>query len=89
MGHNSDAQDDTFDVSESSMALIQFLERIERLKEEIKGLQDDVKDVFVEAKASGFDPKIMRNILSLRKMESHTRQEYDALMETYRQAVGI
>lgn len=46
MGSNSAAQDDTFDVSESSMQLIQFLERIERLKEEVKGIQDDVKDVF-------------------------------------------
>lgn len=89
MVSNSAAQDDTFDVSESSMQLIQFLERIERLKDEVKGLQDDVKDVFAEAKANGFDPKIMRNILALRKMEPHARQELDALMETYRNAVGI
>jgi uncharacterized protein (UPF0335 family) len=89
MGHNSDARDDTFDVSDSSMALIQYLARVERLNEEIKGLQDDRKDVFSEAKANGFDPAIMRRILALRKMEPNARQELDALMETYRTAVGI
>ncbi len=86
---NSGAADDTFDVSERNMQLLQFFERIERLKEEQKGLADDVKDVFAEAKANGYDTKIMRAIMSLRKMESHTRQEYDALMETYRSAVGL
>lgn len=89
MASNSAVQDDTFDVSESSMSLINFLERIERLREEKKGIADDEKDVFAEAKASGFDPKIMRNILVLRKMEANSRQEFDALMESYRAAVGI
>lgn len=89
MGHNSAVRDDTFDVPEKNMALIQFIERVERIEEEIKGSQDDRKDVYAEAKANGFDPKIMRKIVALRKMETNTRQEYDALMETYRAAVGI
>src|SRR5690348_17677674 len=52
-----------------------FIERIERLEEEKKGIADDVRDVYAEAKANGYDPKIMRMIVRLRKMETHTRQE--------------
>jgi uncharacterized protein (UPF0335 family) len=66
-----------------------FIERIERLHEERKGLADDVRDVFAEAKANGYDPKIMREVLRLRAMETHTRQERDAVLETYRQALGL
>ena len=65
-----------------------FIERIERLEEEKKGIADDVKDVYSEAKANGYDPKIMRMVVRLRKMESHTRQEQDAILETYRSAIG-
>ncbi len=66
-----------------------FIERIERLEEEKKGISDDIRDVYAEAKANGYDPKIMRMIVRLRKMESHTRQEQDAILETYRQARGL
>jgi uncharacterized protein (UPF0335 family) len=66
-----------------------FIERIERLEEEKKGISDDVRDVYAEAKSNGYDPKIMRAIVKLRKMETHTRQEQDALMETYRAALGL
>lgn len=66
-----------------------FCERLERLDEEIKGLNGDKRDVFQEAKSTGFDTKALREILRLRKMETHTRQEWDALVETYRSAVGI
>ena len=66
-----------------------FVERIERLEEEKKALTDDVRDVYAEAKANGYDSKIMRMIVRLRKMETHTRQEQDALLETYRQALGL
>lgn len=69
--------------------LRQFIERIERLEEEKKGLSDDVRDVYSEAKSNGFDPKIMRQIIKLRGMETHTRQEADALLETYREALGL
>ena len=66
-----------------------FIERIERLEEEKKGIADDIKDVYGEAKANGYDTKTMRAIVRLRKMEAHARQEADALLETYRQALGI
>jgi uncharacterized protein (UPF0335 family) len=66
-----------------------LIERIERLEEEKKAIADDVKDVYAEAKARGYDTKTMRKIVALRKMETHTRQEADALLETYRAALGM
>jgi uncharacterized protein (UPF0335 family) len=66
-----------------------FIERIERLEEEKKGIADDVKDVYGEAKANGYDTKTMRAIVRLRKMEKNARDEADALLETYRQALGL
>jgi uncharacterized protein (UPF0335 family) len=79
-------------MSEGNVAAEQlrlFIERIERLEEEKKGIADDVKDVYAEAKSSGYDTKTMRMIVRLRKMETHSRQEQDALLETYRQALGL
>ena len=66
-----------------------FIERIERLEEEKKGIADDIKDVYAEAKANGYDTKTMRSIVRLRKMEKHARDEADALLETYRNALGL
>ncbi|MGE0180462.1 MAG: DUF2312 domain-containing protein [Sphingomonas sp.] len=66
-----------------------LIERIERLEEEKKGIADDVRDVYAEAKARGYDSKTMRTIVRLRKMETHQRQEMDALLETYRAALGL
>jgi uncharacterized protein (UPF0335 family) len=66
-----------------------FIERIERLEEEKKAMSDDIRDVYSEAKANGYDTKTMRMIVRLRKMETHSRQEQDALLETYRQALGL
>lgn len=66
-----------------------FIERIERLEEEKKGIADDVKDVYAEAKANGYDTKTMRAIVRLRRMEANARQEADALLETYRAALGL
>ena len=66
-----------------------FIERIERLEEEKKGIADDVKDVYAEAKANGYDTKTMRAIVRLRRMEKNARQEADALLETYRAALGL
>ena len=66
-----------------------FIERIERLEEEKKAFADDIKDVYAEAKATGFDTKTMRSIVRLRKMEKHHRDEADALLETYRNALGL
>src|SRR3954453_23289444 len=66
-----------------------FIERIERLEEEKKGIADDIRDVYSEAKANGYDTRTMRMVVRLRKMETHTRQEQDALLETYRSALGL
>lgn len=66
-----------------------LIERIERLEEEKKGVADDIKDVYAEAKAVGYDPKIMRVIVRLRKMKPDDRNEYDALIETYRAEAGV
>jgi uncharacterized protein (UPF0335 family) len=66
-----------------------FIERIERLEEEKKGMADDVKDVYAEAKANGYDTKTMRKIVALRRLEKHARDEADALLETYRTALGL
>ena len=66
-----------------------FIERIERLEEEKKGISDDIKDVYLEAKSTGFDAKTMRKIVSLRKKEKHVRDEEGALLETYRAALGL
>lgn len=66
-----------------------FIERIERLEEEKKGLSDDIKDVYAEAKSQGYDAKIMRLCIRLRKMEPQTLQEQVALLETYADAIGL
>jgi uncharacterized protein (UPF0335 family) len=66
-----------------------LIERIERLEEEKKAIADDVKDVYAEAKARGYDTKTMRAIIRLRKMENHVREEAEALLETYKAALGL
>ena len=66
-----------------------FIERIERLEEEKKGIADDIRDVYAEAKANGYDTKTMRKVVALRRLETHVRQEADALLETYRAALGL
>ena len=79
-------------MSEENVAADQlrlFIERIERLEEEKKGIADDVKDAYAEAKSNGYDTKTMRKVIALRRMESHVRQEADALLETYRNALGL
>lgn len=79
-------------MSEGNVAADQlrlFIERIERLEEEKRGIADDVKDVYAEAKANGYDTKTMRAIVRLRRLETHARQEADALLETYRSALGL
>jgi uncharacterized protein (UPF0335 family) len=66
-----------------------FLERIERLEEEKTGLTADIREVYAEAKGSGFDTKVMRQIVRLRKMEDAARQEQEALLDVYRRAIGL
>ena len=66
-----------------------LIERVERLEAEKKGIGDDIKDVYVEAKAVGYDTKIMREIVKLRKMQPDDRREREALLETYMCALGM
>jgi uncharacterized protein (UPF0335 family) len=66
-----------------------FLDRIERLEEEKTGLTADIREVYAEAKGSGFDTKVMRQIVRLRKMDSADRQEQEALLDVYRRAIGL
>jgi uncharacterized protein (UPF0335 family) len=66
-----------------------FIERIERLEEEKAALTTDIREVYAEAKAVGFDSKIMRQIVRLRKMEQSDRQEQEALLDVYKAAVGM
>ena len=66
-----------------------YIERIERLEEEKKNIADDVKDVYLEAKAVGYTPKIIREVISIRKMKPDDRREHDAILDTYLAALGI
>jgi len=66
-----------------------FIERIERLEEEKKALADDIKEVYSEAKVTGFDTKVMRQVIRLRKMESADRQEQEAMLDLYLGALGM
>ena len=66
-----------------------FIERIERLEEEKKGMADDIRDVYNESKSQGYDVKTMRTIVRLRKMEKNARDEAEALLETYKAALGL
>ncbi|RYG88022.1 MAG: DUF2312 domain-containing protein [Alphaproteobacteria bacterium] len=66
-----------------------LIERVERLEEEKKGISEDIKDVYGEAKAVGFDVKTMRKIIARRKLESHTATESDMLFATYAAALGM
>lgn len=70
-------------------ALRQFIERIERLEEEKATLSADIKDVYAQAKSQGFDTKIIRKIVSLRKMDDHEREEIDQLLDLYKAAIGM
>ena len=66
-----------------------FIERIETLEEEKRGITDDIKDVYAEAKANGFDTKVMRQLVKLRRMETAARQEWEAVLEVYKSAIGL
>ncbi len=66
-----------------------LLERVERLEEEKSALSEDIKEVYSEAKGTGFEPRIMRRIIKLRKMDVEKRREEDELMELYKAAIGM
>lgn len=66
-----------------------FIERVERLEEEKAALMADIKEVYAEAKGTGFDVKTMRTVIRLRKMEENDRQEAEFLLDTYLSALGM
>jgi len=66
-----------------------FVERVERLEEEKKALSDDIRDVYSEAKANGFDVKALRTVVRLRKQDVDERKEQEAILETYLHALGM
>lgn len=66
-----------------------LIERVERLEEEKKGISDDIRDVYAEAKAVGYDAKIMRQIVRLRKMKPDDRCEMEMVLDTYKTALGL
>ena len=78
VGHNSAGED-----------LRVLIERIERLEEEKKGIADDIKDIYTEGKSRGYDTKILRQIVRLRKMEPNSRLEHFSMLETYANALGM
>jgi len=87
IGHNSGEGMGGGHVAADELRLL--IERAERLEEEKKGIQDDIKDVMSEAKSRGYDPKAMRKIIAIRKKKREEYQEEEAVLETYMQALGM
>ena len=72
----------------SILSLRALVARIERLEEDKAGVAADIKEVYAEAKSMGYDTKVLRKVISLRKQDAHERQEMEALLELYLGAVG-
>ena len=66
-----------------------YIDRIERLEEEKAALMEDIREIYAEAKGTGFDPKIMRQVIRIRKMEPDQRQEQEYILDTYLSALGM
>lgn len=77
------------EATTSDQQLLQFIERVERLEEEKKGISDDIRNVYGEAKSQGYDAKMMREIIRLRKMPIHDRKEFEAILDVYKSALGM
>ena len=80
---------ETDETPSKDIRLKSFIERIEKLEEEKNNILLDIKEIYSEAKSSGYNTKIMRKILIIRKMDIDERLEQEALLETYRNALGI
>jgi uncharacterized protein (UPF0335 family) len=83
------AQEEQPSTSFAKDQLKAIIERVERLEEEKKAIADDIKDVYAEAKANGFDVKALRTIVRLRKQDTDERKEEEAILETYMHALGM
>ena len=66
-----------------------FIERIERLEEEKKAIADDIKEVYAEAKGNGFDTKVLRQVIRIRRQDRAERMEQEAILELYMAALGM
>ena len=73
----------------SGVILVQYLERIERLEEEKATIMDDIKEIFGEAKGNGFDVKLMRELLKMRKQDPNTLDEHETMLDVYKRAAGL
>jgi uncharacterized protein (UPF0335 family) len=73
----------------ASAQLKSFIERIERLEDEKRALGEDIKEVYAEAKGTGFDPKIMRQVIKIRKMDKDEHDEQESLLDLYKRALGM
>jgi len=87
LGHNSGEPREVQGIA--GKRLISFIERIERLEEEKSGISEDIKEVYYEAKSTGFDKKIIRKIVRLRKIDADKRREEEELESLYRAAIGM
>lgn len=92
VGHNSEAFAKSDDAATGGIAadrLRSIIERVERLEEERKALAGDIKDIFSEAKSAGFDVKVIKQIIRLRKQEPAEVEEQETLLDIYRRALGM
>ncbi len=94
--HSSDESNETHDSNESKdvggvagARLKSFIERVERLEEEKAALMEDIKEIYAEAKGTGFDTKTIRKIIALRKMDTEKRRESEELLDLYKSAIGM
>lgn len=87
IGHNSGESEDV--DATTAKRLKSYIDRIERLEEEKSGIAEDIKEIYGEAKATGFDVKTIRQIVRLRKIELDKRREAEMLLETYKAAIGM
>lgn len=89
LGHNTGIEQETPATKLSKDQLRSVIEHIERLEEEKKTLSDDIKDIYAEAKGSGYDVKALRTIVRLRKQDANERSEQETILETYMHAMGM
>jgi uncharacterized protein (UPF0335 family) len=88
-GHNSGEDDAAQWGNISADRLRSLIERIERMEEERKALGSDIKDIYAEAKSAGFDTKVMRQLIAIRKKEPAQVEEQETLLDVYRRALGM
>lgn len=92
VGHNSAKVRSEEEIKAGGVAverLRSIVERIERLDEERKAIGSDIKDIFAEAKSAGFDPKVLRQLIKIRKQDAAEVEEQEMILDTYRHALGM